>query len=56
MNQEFGKSDIAMCGDIKVRIVECIQQDEDGSWWYEIEPVEFNSFTREVPQSKLKQI
>jgi hypothetical protein len=55
MNQAFGKGDIAMCGKFKVKIVECIQ-DEDGSWWYEIEPVEFNSFTREVPQSKLKRL
>lgn len=55
MNQEFGKGDIAMCGKFKVKIVECIQ-DEDGSWWYEIEPIGFSSLTREVPQSKLKRL
>ena len=42
-----------MCeGRFKVKIVE-VMQDEDGSIWYEVAPLEFNSITREVPQNKL---
>lgn len=49
----FKQGDIAMCdGRFKVKVLEVIQ-DEDGSWWYEIQSIEFDSITREVPQSKL---
>lgn len=56
-NQKFGQGDIAMLeGKFKVKIVMPIQ-DEDGSWWYEVEAIDFEApFNREVPQSALSQI
>ena len=55
MNQEFGVGDIAMLDQFKVKVIACFLE-EDGSWWYEVEPVEFNSITREVRQERLKAI
>ena len=64
MRQKFGVGDVALCSnprgeDFKVKIV-TVFQDEDGRYWYEVEPLEFNSFTREVfrlePQVHLKNI
>lgn len=54
-NQEFGVGDIAMLDQFKVKVIACFLE-EDGSWWYEVEPVEFNSITREVRQERLKAI
>ena len=58
MNQQFGKGDIALCHnprgeDFRVKIAEVIQ-DEDGSYWYEVEAIDFDTFNREVPQKQLK--
>lgn len=58
--QAFGMGDIALLdGKFKVKILEVIQ-DEDNSWWYEVEGVdllpEFRGITREVSQSSLEYI
>lgn len=66
MNQAFGIGDIALLKDennsyrdFRVKIVDCIR-DEDGSWWYEVKPIDFTPptrfATREVPQRSLKRI
>ena len=63
MNQAFGIGDIALLKDnsneCRVKIVDCIR-DEDGSWWYEVKPIDFTPptrfATREVPQRSLKHI
>lgn len=53
MNKAFKKGDTAMCDKrFKVKILEVIQ-DDDGSTWYEIQSLEFDSITRCVPESKL---
>lgn len=53
MNQRFGIGDVALLdGEFKVKIILPIQ-DEDGSWWYEVESIEFNTFHREVKDSQL---
>ncbi|MBO7731006.1 MAG: hypothetical protein J6S67_00585 [Methanobrevibacter sp.] len=60
MNQKFGIGDIALLdGHFVVKVVDCIK-DEDGSWWYEVKPIDFTPpsryATREVPQKSLKAI
>ena len=60
MRQEFGVGDIAMLKNpygqpFKVKVTECIK-DEDGSWWYEVTPTDFEPIgmvNREVPQKAL---
>lgn len=56
---KFGQGDIAMLDGNRVKILACIL-DEDGSFWYEVEPIDFNPparfRTREVPQEALKEI
>lgn len=52
MEQRFGKGDIARTTDgFLVKVVNPIL-DDDG-WWYEIEPVEFEAFHREVKDEQL---
>ena len=54
-NQQFGVGDIVIVKDCDARaIVRNCVLDEDGFWYYEVEPVDFKSFTREVKQSNLK--
>ena len=56
MNQKFGVGDIVKVRQSEelCRVVMPIQ-DEDGSWWYEIEAVDFNApFNREVKQDDLR--
>ena len=60
-NQEFGKGDIAMLEDFRVKVIECIYDDDTGEWFYEVECVDFDPLFarkhhREVPQSALKAI
>lgn len=63
MNQMFGNGDVAMLRNpygipFKVRVEECIQ-DEDGSWWYEVSPLDWDVVgvcNREVPQKALTAI
>ena len=57
MNQQFGQGDIAILeGKHRVKILMPIQ-DEDGSWWYEVEGIDLTPparlLTREVPKSAL---
>lgn len=57
MNQKFSRGDIVYCinqrgDDFKVRVLDVVQV-ENGSYFYEIEPLEFKIFTREVPQDQL---
>lgn len=52
MNQKFGVGDIVTDGMFLMKVVSPIK-DEDGSWWYECEPVDFKAFPREIPQHKL---
>lgn len=52
-NQRFGQGDVALLdGKFKVKIVMPIQ-DEDNSWWYEVESLELDTFHREVKDSQL---
>lgn len=57
--QAFGVGDIARLGEFRVKVLEVIQ-DEDDSYWYEVEPIGFEPparfKTREVPQSALERI
>lgn len=64
-NQKFGEGDIAILRSHRdptithrVKIIMPIQ-DEDGSWWYEIEGLDieppFRLLTREVPQDWLEE-
>ena len=58
--QAFGVGDIAMLEEKhRVKILECFQ-DEDGSWWYDVEGIDLDPsikwLTREVPQTRLEQI
>ena len=64
--QKFGVGDIALLvssnNEWRVKIILPIQ-DEDGTWWYEVECVEHNvsenirkNFHREVPGNSLKVI
>ena len=55
-NQNFGVGDIVTDGNFKMKVVMPIQ-DEDGSWFYECEALDFEApFTREIPQEHLKAI
>lgn len=58
--QAFGVGDIAMLeGKHRVKILECFQ-DEDDSWWYEVEGIDLippiRLLTREIPQDALEAI
>lgn len=58
--QAFGQGDLAMLeGKHRVKIIEVIE-DEDGSYWYEVEGIDLlpsvRSITREVPQKALESI
>lgn len=53
-NQRFKKGDVALLNEFVVKITEVIQ-DEDGYYWYEVIPMEFNSFPREVSQDQLRE-
>lgn len=63
MNQKFGVGDVAMLHNpygqpFRVKVLECIQ-DEDGSWWYEVAPTDWDIIgvcNREVPQKALRAI
>ena len=58
-DQNFGVGDVAMLGEYRVLVKEC-GQDEDGTWWYTVRPLDlqppFNEVTREVPQDALAAI
>lgn len=55
-NQKFGVGDIVTDGKFKMKVVMPIQ-DEDGSWFYECDALDFETpFTREIPQNRLKAI
>lgn len=64
-DQKFGTGDFAILdGKFHVRVVDCIQ-DEDGSWWYEVKPIDVDPVaagfgerwaTREVREDRLKAI
>lgn len=54
--QAFGVGDIVTDGQFKMKVLKVIQ-DEDDSYWYECEPVDFKMvipFTREIPQKRLE--
>lgn len=56
--QAFGQGDLAMLeGKHRVKIIE-VMQDEDDSWWYEVEGIDLippiRMLTREVPQDALE--
>lgn len=52
--QHFSKDAIVFDGQFRMRVIKPIL-DDDGSWWYECEAIDFEApFTREVPQSSLK--
>lgn len=58
--QAFGQGDLAILeGKWRVKILEVIE-DEDGSYWYEVEGIDLipaiRGITREVPQKALEQI
>lgn len=53
--QQFGVGDIARLDQFTVKVTEVIQ-DEDGIYYYEVEPVDFNSIRREVRQDKLSPV
>lgn len=60
MNQKFGVGDVVMLeGKHRCKILEVIQ-DEDGSYWYEVEGIDLlpliRLLTREVPQDALESI
>lgn len=51
---KFGFGDVVKIrGEEILAKVACEILDEDGSIWYEVEPVGFESFTREVKESDL---
>lgn len=58
--QAFGVGDVVMVeGKFKCKVV-TVMQDEDDSYWYEVEGLDFipciKSITREVPQSVIENI
>lgn len=57
-NQKFGQGDLAMLGQHRVKVLECIYDDDKNEWWYEVEGIDLEPpvrlLTREVPQSSLK--
>ena len=55
MRQKFGVGDIVTDGKFKMKVIMPIQ-DDDGSWWYECKPIDFEAFTREIPQSRLQSV
>lgn len=60
MNQKFGVGDIVMLErKHRCKILE-VMQDEDGSYWYEVEGIDLlppiRLLTREVPQDALESI
>lgn len=55
MEQKFGQGDIVTDGKFRMRIITVIQ-DEDGSYYYECVPTDFDAFPREVPQDRLQAV
>ena len=55
-SQRFGEGDIVMTHDGFRCKVKMPIQDENGEWFYEVEPVDFKAFPREIPQGLLKDI
>lgn len=56
MYRKFRQGDIVTDGEFILKVVEPIQ-DEDGTWWYECEALEFKApFNREIPQAKLSEV
>lgn len=58
--QAFGKGDLALLENRhRVKIL-AVMQDEDGSYWYEVEGIDLippvRLLTREVPQSALEHL
>ena len=54
---KFGVGDVVRIKDGMGFIVKVVMpiQDEDGSWWYEVKPVDFEPpFTREIREEDLE--
>ena len=58
-NWKFGQGDLAMLGTHRVKIIECIQ-DDNNEYWYKIEALDLKPplhlLSDEVPQSALKSL
>jgi hypothetical protein len=53
--QAFGKGDIATLDDTFIVRIEEVIEDENGTFWYEVRPIDFDAITREVPQKRLEE-
>ena len=64
MEQMYGVGDVAMLynpygNPFRVKIQACIYDDEEGTWYYEVTPTDWEvigDVNREVPQKALKRI